>query len=83
MVTKKVDLTVVLNKLTKAGLVEMHDKGYKGVFSIKDHSHLLDPKELDAWIAALHSGSRHDDKTCMDGHAWNVEMLDQDKARKH
>jgi hypothetical protein len=70
----KNDLTVIIDKLRAAGLIEDHDKGMSGVFSIRDHGHLLDPEELSVWLYALHNGSKHDDRKCSDLHSWNVNF---------
>jgi hypothetical protein len=68
------DLTEVINKLEPMGLATKHRTGYSGMFSIKNHSHLLLPHELEMFLTALHAGTPAHNKECTDLHSWNFEV---------
>lgn len=70
-----IDIDPIIEKLRKAGLVENHETGFHGLFSIKRDGHILSADELEVWLSVLHKGSAHDDKTCSDLHKWNFEFM--------
>ena len=74
---KVIDIGEILDKLNAGGIVTKHPKGYKGIFSIKRHSHLLTEKELALWLHVLHKGMLHSDEDCTDEHEWSFDIIEE------
>ena len=70
---KPIDVSDIVDKLSQAGVIKRNGTGYKGRFSILEHSHLLTESELVLWIHLLHEGTVDHSKECTDMHEWNFQ----------
>lgn len=80
MTEKAIDLTVILTKLDEAKLVNISKTSLSGVYSIKEHGHLLEPRERMIWHAAMHGGMKDVYEECTDLHRWKIEIRKEEDA---
>jgi hypothetical protein len=72
--TNCIDLSTIINKLDEAKLIHRNAHGFSGAFSIRKHSYLLEPDELEAFIEVLHKASPCG-QICTDMHLFHFMQI--------